>query len=267
MSANLNITLAQTPCYHEVAENLQTARRCFPEAAAQQADLLVFPEMFMARPRQGEPLAGIAQPLDGDFVAGMADLCRRYRTAALFGMWEKVADEDQRAANVVIVLDASGELICRYHKIHLFDALSVRESELMTGGHEPPPLFTLQGITLGLAICYDLRFPELFRYLAGKGAQAVLVPAAWYEGTLKEDHWLTLLRARAIENTLYVGGANLCGSPFAARTACFDPFGVMLGDAGEGENLISMRVEESRLQAVRSKLPTLSHCRIDLFRS
>lgn len=265
MSASLNISLAQVPIFYDIAENLETAKRLFPQAASRQTDLLVFPEMFMARPRERVSLAEIAQPVDGKFVSSIAALARKYKTAVLFGMWEKVGQEEKRAANVVIVLDSEGAVIAHYQKVHLFDALSVSESEIMLGGHQPPPIFSLKGINLGLAICYDLRFPELFRYLAQRGAQAVLVPAAWYAGTLKEEHWLTLLRARAIENTMYVAGANLCGPPFAARSACFDPFGVMLCDAGEGENLVSASIDKDRLEEVRNKLPTLSHCQPDIF--
>jgi predicted amidohydrolase len=120
---------------------------------------------------------------------------------------------------------------------------------------------------MGLAICYDLRFPELFRDLALRGADAVVVPSAWYAGPLKEEHWLTLLQARAIENTMYVGGANLCGPPFAARSAVFDPFGVMLAGAGEGEALVSAQLNRGRIDEVRTKLPSLTHVRRDLFRS
>jgi len=135
----------------------------------------------------------------------------------------------------------------------------------MVGGDEPPPIFTLNGIRIGLAICYDLRFPELFRYLAHQGVQISIVPAAWYAGNLKEDHWLTLLRARAIENTMYVGGCNLCDPPFAARSAIFDPFGVILAEAGESEKLMTAVVEVSRVREVRTKLPSLSHCKLSVF--
>ncbi len=95
----------------------------------------------------------------------------------------------------------------------------------------------------------------------------MIVPSAWYAGPMKEEHWLTLLQARAIENTMYVGGVNLCGPPFAARSAVFDPFGVMLAGAGEGETVVSARIEGARIEAVRTKLPSLTHMRSDLFRS
>lgn len=266
MSKSCRIAVAQTEISSVVSDNLAKARSFTRDAAATGADMIVFPEMFMAHPRPGAALAELAEPLDGPFVSSLAELARTHGIAIACGLWETVPGEAARAANVLIVLDASGKLVARYNKIHLFDALSVKESEKMTGGNVPPPVITLNGIKLGLAICYDLRFPELFRDLARRGADGVIIPAAWYSGPLKEDHWLTLLRARAVENTFYTIGSNLCGSTFAARSAIFDPFGVPLADGGEGEGLISAVLEEKRIAAVRSKLPSLEHARPELFR-
>ncbi|MBN1957223.1 MAG: carbon-nitrogen hydrolase family protein [Desulfuromonadales bacterium] len=267
MSKILKIAFSQTKSSFHVAENLDVAARFTALAAAEHADLVVFPEMFMARPQEGVPLAEIAQPLDGNFVTTMASLAKQHALAIAFGMWQKHPDDELRAANVVIVIDAEGSIIARYQKIHLFDALSVQESKTMIAGEEPPPVFILNGVRIGLAICYDLRFPELFRYLADNGAQLTIVPAAWYAGNLKEEHWLTLLRARAIENTFYVGGCNLCDPPFAARSALFDPFGAMLVEAGESEKLIFAEVNTQRIDEVRAKLPSLSHCKQHIFNS
>ena len=267
MTSTLTITLAQTTVSHHPEENLQAAFKCMQHSAAQGSDLIVFPEMFMARPQEGVSLATVAEPLDGSFVNKLATMAVEHGIAVICGMWEAVPGEADRAANVVIALGPDGKLLARYNKIHLFDALSVRESDQMLGGHTPPPIFSLQGTQLGLAICYDLRFPELFRDLALRGADAVIVPSAWYAGPMKEEQWLTLLQARAIENTLYVAGANLCGVPFAARSAVFDPFGVMLAGSGEREELITARFERARIEEVRTKLPTLTHVRRDIFRS
>lgn len=267
MNPTLTIALAQTTVSPAPEENLQTARRCLQQAAALGADLVAFPEMFMARPQEGVPLARVAQPLDGPFVRALGALAAEHRIAVVCGLWETVPDDAKRAANVAIALGPDGSLLARYNKVHLFDALSVKESDLMQGGGTPPPLFTLKGLQLGLAICYDLRFPELFRDLALRGADAVIVPSAWYAGPLKEEHWLTLLQARAIENTMFVGGANLCGAPFSARSAIFDPFGVMLAGAGEGAALVTAQLNRARLDEVRTKLPSLTHVRRDLFRS
>ncbi|MFK5926829.1 MAG: carbon-nitrogen hydrolase family protein [Desulfuromusa sp.] len=267
MIPELTIALAQTKVSQIPEENLQTARCILQQAATQSVDLVAFPEMFMACPREGVPLARIAESLDGTFVTGLANMAAEYDIAVVCGIWESVFGEENRAANVVIALSPEGAILARYNKVHLFDALSIRESELMLGGNIPPPIFSLKGMKLGLAICYDLRFPELFRDLALRGAEAVIVPSAWYSGPMKEEHWLTLLQARAIENTMYVAGANLCGVPFAARSAIFDPYGVMLAGAGEGESQITARISQARIKDVREKLPSLSHVHSDLFMS
>ena len=227
MNSILTIALAQTTVSNKTHENLKTARICIRQAVAKGADLIVFPEMFMARPQEGVPLSVVAEPLDGPFVNSLSEMASEHGIAIVCGMWESVPGESNRAANIAITLGPDGAILARYNKIHLFDALSIQESNTMIRGKSHPPLFSVNGIQLGLAICYDLRFPELFRNLSLRGVDAVIVPSAWYAGTMKEEHWLTLLQARAIENSIYVFGANLCGPPFAARSAIFDPYGVM----------------------------------------
>ncbi|SDO68411.1 carbon-nitrogen hydrolase family protein [Desulforhopalus singaporensis] len=261
----LHIALVQTTVSRNVEENLENSAKWIGQAAQKGADLVVFPEMFMALPAKDVELGKVAQPLDGPFVQGLAKLAADHGVGVVCGIWEKLAADEKKAANVAVVLDRNGDLLARYNKVHLFDALSVRESDTMTGGNAAPPVFCINGVNLGLAICYDLRFPELFRYLAVNGADGVIVPSAWYAGPLKEEHWLTLLRARAIENTMYVCGANLCGTPFSARSAIFDPFGVAAAEAGEGEALVLGTIEQSRIGDVRTRLPSLSHVRKDLF--
>ncbi|MGW8195246.1 MAG: carbon-nitrogen hydrolase family protein [Desulforhopalus sp.] len=265
MEITLHVGLAQTRIASSPEENLQTARRWVAQAAERGMDLIAFPEMFMGLPGDGITPAALAQPLDGQFVTALSALAAEYSIAIICGCWESDHTNPHKAANIAIALGPDGSLIARYHKIHLFDALNVRESKTMTAGHTPPPVFTLNGLKVGLAICYDLRFPELFRNLAQRGAEAVLVPSAWYAGPLKEDHWLTLLKARAVENTLYVCGINLCGGSFSARSAIVDPFGATLAGSGEQEALVCARLTQKRVREIRTKLPVLTHIRTDLF--
>jgi predicted amidohydrolase len=131
-------------------------------------------------------------------------------------------------------------------------------------GTSLPPVVEIAGIRVGFAICYDLRFPELFRYIAGQGAQLIIVPSAWYQGPMKKDHWLTLLQARAIENTLYVAGCNLIGPSFCGCSSLFDPFGVKLASAEEEETLLLGKINADRIDMVRQKLPCLLNRRSDL---
>lgn len=261
MKSTLKIALAQVEGSADPCKNLDTARNLTAHAAEVNADLIVFPEMFMSLPGQAEFLSDIAESIDGPFVTALADIAKQHGICLIAGVWEKIPGE-KLVYNTALMLSAQGEMLTAYRKIHLFDALSVRESDKMIAGETKPELVNIKSLNIGMAICYDLRFPELFRELALGGADIVLVPSAWYAGPVKEDHWLTLLRARAIENTIYAAGANLTGSVFSGRSAAFDPFGILKADAGEAEGLAVFEADAARVEQVRSKLPTLKHCRL-----
>lgn len=261
---SLIVALAQVGGSVVPAQNLEVARDLAAKAAAEQADLIVFPEMFMALPEQGRPLGKVAEQLEGPFVNSLAELASKYGLHIVSGFWEKVPG-DHRVHNAAVIISREGKILDCYRKVHLFDALSVRESDRMIPGNALPPLFTIKDVRIGLAICYDLRFPELFRNLALRGAHLIVVPSAWYAGPLKEEHWLTLLKARAIENTVYMAGANLTGAPFSGRSAILDPFGVVISSTGESPRLVIGRIDLERVNQVRAKLPSLEHCRLELF--
>jgi deaminated glutathione amidase len=263
-SMPLTIALAQVEGSPVPAENLAIAKRLVAEAAAEKADLIAFPEMFMALPEKGRSLDEVAEPLEGPFMNSLAELANKYGLHIVAGFWEKVPD-DHRVHNAAVILTPEGKILDCYRKVHLFDALSIKESDRMIPGSALPPLFTIKGVRTGLAICYDLRFPELFRNLALRGADLILLPSAWYAGPLKEDHWLTLLKSRAIENTVYIAGANLTRGPFSGRSAIVDPFGVLIAGAGESPGLLIGRIDLERIKEVRAKLPALEHCRSELF--
>ena len=260
----LTIALAQAEGGPVPTENLAVAKQMVAEAAAGRADLIVFPEMFMALPEQGRSLDEVAEPLDGPFVNSLAGLASKYGLHIVSGFWE-IGPGDHRVYNTAVILSPEGKLLDCYRKVHLFDALSVRESDRMIPGNALPPLFTINEVRIGLAICYDLRFPELFRNLALRGADLILLPSAWYAGPLKEEHWLTLLKARAIENTVYMAGANLTCGAFSGRSAIFDPFGVLIAGTGESPGLVTGKIDIDRIKEVREKLPSLHHCRMELF--
>jgi predicted amidohydrolase len=254
----MKIALAQVLGSPVPDENRETARSLAVEASKHGAEMLIFPEMFMALPRKTSPPSAVAEPIDGPFVSSLGTFAKEHSLHIIVGVWEKVPGEE-RVNNAAIILSPEGKTLAVYRKLHLFDALNVRESETMVAGDALPPVIPVNDFNIGLAICYDLRFPELFRYLALQGADLIIILSAWYAGPLKEDHWLTLLRARAIENTCYVAGVNLTGSAFFGRSAVFDPFGVPVADAGEGAKLLIAQVDGDRVAEVRTKLPTLKH--------
>lgn len=260
MDTRLTVALAQVEGHPDPRRNLRKARALVREAAERGAHLFVLPEMFMGLPTPERPPAQLARE-EGVFfqrmIASMAQLAGLYIAV---GCWEE-GPTPELAYNTARLFSPAGEIVASYRKIHLFDALSVRESDTMAPGDEPPPVVTAAGMKVGLAICYDLRFPEIFRYLAAAGAQLILVPSAWYQGPVKELHWTTLLQARAIENTLYVAGCNLVGGSFCGRSAVFDPFGIPLAGAGETEELLFATASSGRIEAVRAKLPALENRR------
>jgi predicted amidohydrolase len=261
---SLTIALAQVEGSTVPGENLARAKELAAKAATEHADLIVFPEMFMALPEKGRSLQSVAEPLDGPFANSLAELARKHDLHIVSGFWESVPG-DHRVYNTAAIFSPEGKLLDCYRKVHLFDALSIRESDRMIPGNALPPIFTIKGVRIGLAICYDLRFPGLFRNLALRGADLIVLPSAWYAGPLKEEHWLTLLEARAIENTVYMAGANLTRGAFSGRSAIFDPFGVLIGGTGESPGLVTGNIDIDRIKEVREKLPTLKHCRMDLF--
>lgn len=263
MDVQVRIALAQVRGDLEPAKNIATAGSLARQAAAGGAGLLVLPEMFMARPTADNPPAKVVAADGGRFWGALGQIAAENGVFVVAGGWEGSASPG-RAFNTLLTFSPQGQVLAAYRKLHLFDALSVRESDILVPGAALPPVIDLGGIRVGFAICYDLRFPELFRYLAAQGAQLVIVSAAWYQGAMKEDHWLTLLRARAIENTCYVAGCNLVGPAFCGRSTLFDPFGVPVAGAGEEPALVFGRVSAARVAAVRQKLPALEHRRRDL---
>lgn len=264
MHTELNIALAQLENTVDPTSNLEKARRFARQAVSQGADMLIFPEMFMALAEPDTPLAKIVEKDNGSFVEGLKALAIETGLTITSGCWE-ASKSDAHVYNTSYTLSPDGNTLAAYRKVHLFDALNKRESDLVMPGDERPPVIDIAGLRVGFATCYDLRFPEMFRYLAGQGAQLIIMPSAWYQGSMKETHWLTLLAARAVENTIYVAGCNLIGPGFCGRSAVFDPFGVQLANAGEAETLLIEKISTERIDSVREKLPCLKNQRSDLF--
>ena len=210
----MRIALCQIPVSPDPVVNLSRARAALREAGAGGAELAVFPEATLAR--FGSDLRAAAEPLDGPFCTGLSAACAAAGVAAVAGVFEPSADG--RVYNTAVAFSAAGDLVASYRKLHLFDALGQRESDLVAPGDDVV-VTSLAGETVGLQICYDIRFPELTRALAIGGASLVTVSAAWQAGLFKEEHWVTLLRARAIENTVWIAAAARCPTRTRSRPA------------------------------------------------
>jgi len=265
----MRIALCQIPVSPDASVNLSRVRAALGEAAAGGAALAVFPEATMVR--FGSDLRAAAEPLDGPFCSGLAQACALTGVAAVAGVFEPAADG--RVYNAAVAFSGSGTLVASYRKLHLFDALGQRESELVAPGASAV-LAELAGVPAGLQICYDIRFPELSRALAVGGASLLVVSAAWQAGLFKEEHWVTLLRARAIENTVWLAAAGQVPDPDSpptraptgiGRSMLIDPLGVVRCDMGPSAGVAVVEADMSLVDAVRATLPSLADRREDVF--
>jgi deaminated glutathione amidase len=264
----MRIALCQIPAGPDPVVNLARARDALGQAAAGGAELAVFPEATMVR--FGSDLRAAAEPLDGPFCAELAAACAASGVAAVAGVFEPAPDG--RVYNTAVAFSAAGELVAAYRKLHLFDALGMRESDLVAPGDDVV-VTSLAGATVGLQICYDIRFPELTRALAVGGASLVTVSAAWQAGLFKEEHWVTLARARAIENTVWVAAVSQVPDPDAkptsaptgvGRSMLIDPLGVVRCDLGPSAGVTVAEADLTLVETVRATLPSLANRRGDL---
>ena len=236
MGMPTRIALGQLPVSPDPAVNLTRIQVALTDAAAGGAALAVFPEAAQAR--FGTDLRAVAEPLDGPFGAGLSGAARKSGVALIAGVFEPAPDG--RVYNTAVGYDAAGHRVAAYRKIHLFDSLGETESKVVAPG-SAPVLADLAGLRVGIMTCYDIRFPELARHLVAQGADLLVVPAAWAAGLFKEEHWVTLLRARAIENTVWVAAAGQVPDPESPRTRAptgigrsmlVDPMGTVRLDLG-----------------------------------
>ena len=265
----MRIALCQLPISPDPAVNLARVADALAAAAQQGADLAVCPEATQAR--FGSDLRAVAEPLDGGFGSGLAEIARRTQVAVVAGVFEPAPDG--RVYNTAVAYDASGARVAAYRKIHLFDSLGEQESAVVAPGSEPV-VADLAGIRAGFATCYDIRFPELARALAAGGAELIVVPTAWAAGLFKEEHWVTLVRARAIETTVWVAAAGLVPDPASpptraptgvGRSMLVDPMGVVRADLGPSPQVVVADLDSAVTAQVRAVLPCLEHRRADVF--
>jgi predicted amidohydrolase len=255
------------------AANLAVADRLTRAAAADGARLIVLPEKWTAI-GSGEQLRAAAEPLDGPSIGWARAIARELGIDLVAGSILEQLEGHERLANTSVHVDPNGELRATYRKLHMFDVevdgRTYRESELEEPGNEIVTSETADGVELGLSICYDLRFPELYRILAVRGARVLTVPAAFTLATTR-DHWETLLRARAIENQAFVIAANQVGAHPAGqhsggRSMIVDPWGLVLAQAQDGEGYIVADLDLGRQEEIRSRLPALANRRPEVYR-
>ncbi|MEP7090954.1 MAG: carbon-nitrogen hydrolase family protein [Nocardioidaceae bacterium] len=203
----------------------------------------------------GSDLGAFAEPLDGPFVTALSGFAEEHRTTVVAGMFE-VSDDPARPWNTLAVVDAGG-LRASYRKIHLYDSFGYRESDRLCAGDLEPVLVDVGGVRVGLMTCYDLRFPELSRELVRQGAELLVAPSAWVAGPLKVDHWRTLLRARAIENTAYVAAVGQPGPRYTGHSLVVGPDGQIVAEVGDGDHVVTASVLTDEVARARADNPSL----------
>jgi deaminated glutathione amidase len=253
--------------------NMAVADRLTRAAAADGARLIVLPEKWTAMGSQEDLRAG-AESLDGAAVGWARAIARELAVDLVAGSILERIPGGAKLANTSVHVGPSGEVKAVYRKMHMFDVevggRVYRESELEQPGEEIVLSQTAGGVELGLSICYDLRFPELYRILAVRGALIVALPAAFTLATTR-DHWQTLVRARAIENQAFVIAANQVGEHpggqhSGGRSMIVDPWGVVLAQAPDGQGHILADLDLERQREIRARLPSLANRRPEAYR-
>jgi deaminated glutathione amidase len=273
MSGTLRVACVQLTSRSDKAANLEKAERLVARAAATGADLVLLPEKWNAI-GDAEVLHGAAETLaEGESVEAMAGWARDLGVTLVGGSITERRDGREKLSNTSVVFDPEGSIAAVYRKIHLFDVEVgghvYRESDAEEPGNEPVVVET-EGWTTGVTVCYDVRFPELYRILALHGAELVTVPAHFTLYTGK-DHWELLLRARAVENQYYVAaaaqiGETLPGRLSYGRSLIADPWGIVVATAPDEETVIAAELDRRRLEEVRAKLPSLASRQADAYR-
>jgi len=268
----LAVALVQTDAGPDPEANVARAVRLADTAATAGARLVALPEYLQYRgPDEG--FRSSARPIPGPFTDAFAAVARRHGCWILAGSLAETSGDPARPHNTSVLLGPDGSIRARYRKVHLFDVAVDAgpvdlESARVAPGDEPV-LADVEGVRLGLTICYDLRFPELYRTLALAGAEVLAVPSNFTERTGR-DHWEVLLRARAIENAAWViapsqiGGPP--GQPAFGRSMVIDPWGLVVAQAPDRESIVHAVVDSDRVAAVRRQVPVLANRRPEAYR-
>lgn len=246
-----------------VVRNLTVMRRLAISSRADGGRLIVFPEEAMFS--VGEVAGDFAAAVDAEwttFVQGLSRIAADVGIAVIAGGYESSGEE--RPFNTLVAIDDDGAILGTYRKLHLYDAFSYQESKRIKPGDNGVTLVEIGGFRVGIMTCYDIRFPELARALTLEGAELICVAAAWFKGEHKVEHWETLLKARAIENTVWVAAAGTSSAHCIGHSAIVDPMGIPQDFLeNEAEGVVTTDVTHKRVEEVREFLPVLRNRRFE----
>ena len=265
----MKIALVQFKASTNKETNLNQIINYIETAAKNKAALVAFPEFMMfytnssQTPRQ---LANMGEDLNGNFVRNIAKTAKENHIQVVGTFYEKSKKKD-RVYDTAFLVNNVGKVVSVYRKIHLYDAFGFRESDKLVSGSEiTRPVKTSIG-TVGMMICYDLRFPEMSRSLATSGSEILVVPSAWVKGNMKEEHWITINKTRAIENGCYVIAPDQVGNIYCGRSLIVDPLGKILLDMKKKQGIGYANIELKTIKEIRKILPLIKNRRVDIYPS
>jgi predicted amidohydrolase len=265
-SDSLRVSVVQMNSRDDKAKKIETALRLIDQAAAEGGRLIALPEIWSFL-GSDEGSREAAETIPGPTIELLAERARRHDVYIHAGSIQEVRDGDPRMYNTTALIDPRGDIIAKYSKIHMFDVVldgvaTYQESATVSPGDEIV-LADVDGFTVGLSICYDIRFPELYRILALRGAEIIMHPAA-FTLTTGKDHWEVLIRARAIENTVYMVSPAQVGSDAEGkwcwgRSMIVNPWGTVVATAPDEETVITATLDRALLDRVRRQVPSLNN--------
>jgi deaminated glutathione amidase len=272
MKKKFRTALVQMKSSLNKEQNLAYSLELINEAAKNKARLICFPEFQMAySPPEQKPeaLHKIAEKINGNFISTLSYSAKQNKINVIATIYEIINTnkQNQKVFDTAIIINDLGKLQSVYRKVHLYDALGFKESKkLVAGSIIERPTRTSVG-NLGLLICYDMRFPEISRILTVNGASILVSPSAWVAGFMKQEHWEIMVKARAIENGVYVIAPNQVCNIYCGHSMVIDPFGSTLVDMGNREGIEIIDIDSSRIDTIRRTLPLLMNRRTDVYKN
>jgi deaminated glutathione amidase len=258
----VRVAVCQFAPTRDVGENLQRIGSLAKQATADGARVVVLPEASMYQCLSSPPeLQVVAQPLDGPFVARLTALAAETGSVLVVGMYETSGRE--RPFNTVVVVGSQG--VQGFHRKYMvYDAFGYRESDSVLVGEPRADVVDVDGFALGLLTCYEIRFPECSRSLVDAGADVLVVSSAWPLAQGKEEHFLTMVRARALENTVYVAASGDCSAAMVGRSHVVDPLGYQVAGLANEQGHVCADIDAGRIARARETLPVLEQRRSHL---
>ncbi|MCH8859573.1 MAG: carbon-nitrogen hydrolase family protein [Thaumarchaeota archaeon] len=263
------IAIVQFKASTDKNKNLKRILNYIQNASKRGAQLCAFPEFMMfytSSSQSPAKLASLAETINGPFVKSIANAAKENSIQVVGTFYEK-SRKKNRVYDTAFLVSKSGKIVSTYRKIHLYDALGFKESNKITPGSKiMSPTRTSIG-KLGMLICYDLRFPEMSRTLAAAGSEILVAPSAWVKGKMKEEHWITINKTRAIENGCYIIAPDQVGNIYCGRSIAVDPFGKILLDMKKRQGIGIVDISLAKVKQTRRILPLLKNRRTDLYSS